>query len=86
MWQVRQLFDEIGRIANYASPSTPVQILGWRSLPVLGDRFIAVESEVNFFSNDELILCKVFQTCARAARGIKPYWLKIGALNLPFSC
>lgn len=60
LWQVRQIFDDTGKIASYGSPSTPVQILGWRSLPVLGDRFIAVESEVTVLSINELILCKMF--------------------------
>ena len=27
----------------------PVQILGWRTLPALGDHFLAVDSEVCYF-------------------------------------
>ena len=44
--QVRQLFNDAGRTVNEALPSMPVQVLGWRTLPLLGDQVLAVESEV----------------------------------------
>lgn len=46
--QVRQLLDGNGRAVTEAVPSTPVQILGWRTLPSLGDHFLVVDSEVCF--------------------------------------
>eukprot|EP00795_Rhopilema_esculentum_P003280 gene3282-1612_t len=42
---VRQLLSDNGKPLTEATPSTPVQILGWRKLPTLGDQFMAVESE-----------------------------------------
>ena len=44
--KIRQLLNDNGRPISEAVPSMPVQILGWRSLPDLGDHFRAVESEV----------------------------------------
>ncbi|XP_065059545.1 translation initiation factor IF-2, mitochondrial-like [Rhopilema esculentum] len=43
--KVRQLLSDNGKPLTEATPSTPVQILGWRKLPTLGDQFMAVESE-----------------------------------------
>eukprot|EP00794_Sanderia_malayensis_P020380 gene20380-22389_t len=43
--KVRQMFNDAGKVVNEASPSTPVQVLGWRALPVLGDQVLAVASE-----------------------------------------
>jgi len=43
--KVRQLFDDNGRAVSEATPSMPVQVLGWRGLPSLGDHFLVVDSE-----------------------------------------
>ncbi|KAH8027590.1 hypothetical protein HPB51_007140 [Rhipicephalus microplus] len=44
--KVRGMFDEWGKPVQSAPPGTPVQVIGWRSLPSAGDVIIEVESEV----------------------------------------
>lgn len=43
--KVRALFDHAGLPVDSAEPGTPVEILGWRELPLAGDEIIEVESE-----------------------------------------
>lgn len=43
--KVRALFDHAGFPVDSAAPGTPVEILGWRDLPMAGDEIIEVESE-----------------------------------------
>ncbi len=43
--RVRAMFDERGHKLKSASPSTPVQILGFDEMPQAGDEFVAVESD-----------------------------------------
>lgn len=43
--KVRALFDHTGHPVEKAEPGTPVEILGWRDLPMVGDDIIEVESE-----------------------------------------
>uniref|UniRef100_A0A1A9ZFP7 Tr-type G domain-containing protein n=1 Tax=Glossina pallidipes TaxID=7398 RepID=A0A1A9ZFP7_GLOPL len=43
--RVRGLFDHNGKPLDQAEPGTPVEILGWRELPLAGDIIIEVESE-----------------------------------------
>ncbi|KAH7941904.1 hypothetical protein HPB49_018450 [Dermacentor silvarum] len=43
--KVRGMFDEWGKPVQSAPPGTPVQVIGWRSLPSAGDVIIEVESE-----------------------------------------
>jgi translation initiation factor IF-2 len=43
--KVRALFDHAGHVMEKAEPGTPVEILGWRELPLAGDEIIEVESE-----------------------------------------
>jgi translation initiation factor IF-2 len=43
--KVKAMFDERGRKMDFATPSTPVQILGFDGIPAAGDQFIAVESD-----------------------------------------
>jgi len=43
--RVRAMFDERGNKVKEASPSTPVQVLGFEAAPQAGDTFIVVESE-----------------------------------------
>ncbi|XP_077537137.1 mitochondrial translation initiation factor 2 [Haemaphysalis longicornis] len=43
--KVRGMFDEWGKPVQKAPPGTPVQVIGWRSLPSAGDVIIEVESE-----------------------------------------
>lgn len=43
--KVRALFDHTGLPVESAEPGTPVEILGWRELPMSGDSIIEVESE-----------------------------------------
>lgn len=43
--KVRAMFDERGNKVNQASPSTPVQVLGFEGAPQAGDVFVVVGSE-----------------------------------------
>ncbi len=43
--RVRAMFDDKGRPVKEAGPSTPVEILGFESLPEAGDTLVVVESE-----------------------------------------
>ncbi|XP_053945977.1 translation initiation factor IF-2, mitochondrial [Anastrepha ludens] len=43
--KVRGLFDHNGKPMTQAPPGTPVEILGWRELPLAGDVILEVESE-----------------------------------------
>uniref|UniRef100_A0A1I8P923 Tr-type G domain-containing protein n=1 Tax=Stomoxys calcitrans TaxID=35570 RepID=A0A1I8P923_STOCA len=43
--KVRGLFDHNGKPLDKAEPGTPVEILGWRELPLAGDLILEVESE-----------------------------------------
>uniref|UniRef100_W8BPE8 Translation initiation factor IF-2, mitochondrial n=2 Tax=Ceratitis capitata TaxID=7213 RepID=W8BPE8_CERCA len=43
--KVRGLFDHNGKPMTQAPPGTPVEILGWRELPLAGDIILEVESE-----------------------------------------
>ena len=43
--KVKAMFDERGRKMDSATPSTPVQILGFDGIPAAGDQFIVVESD-----------------------------------------
>ena len=44
--KVRAMFDDTGKPVQIATPSSPVEIVGWRDLPGAGDEIIEVESEV----------------------------------------
>lgn len=43
--KVRGLFDHTGKPLEKATPGTPVEILGWRDLPLAGEQVLEVESE-----------------------------------------
>ncbi|XP_064411736.1 translation initiation factor IF-2, mitochondrial isoform X2 [Latimeria chalumnae] len=43
--KVRLMFDENGRAMNYAGPSIPVEIVGWKDFPSAGDEILEVETE-----------------------------------------
>ncbi|XP_055853511.1 translation initiation factor IF-2, mitochondrial [Episyrphus balteatus] len=43
--KVRGLFDDNGKPVESASPGTPVEIIGWRELPISGDIILEVENE-----------------------------------------
>jgi len=45
--KVRGLFDHNGQPMIEAPPGTPVEILGWRELPLAGELILEVESEVS---------------------------------------
>ena len=46
--KVRGLFDHNGQPMTEAQPGMPVEVLGWRELPLAGDLILEVESEVRF--------------------------------------
>nr|XP_017092688.2 translation initiation factor IF-2, mitochondrial [Drosophila bipectinata] len=43
--KVRELFDHNGQPLTEAPPGTPVEILGWRELPLAGELILEVETE-----------------------------------------
>lgn len=43
--KVRALFDHNNEPIEFASPGMPVEILGWRELPLAGDQILQVENE-----------------------------------------
>lgn len=43
------MFDENGEVLNLATPSIPVEIIGWRELPGAGEKIYEVDSEVISF-------------------------------------
>lgn len=40
------MFDSHGQVISEATPSTPVEVIGWRELPSAGDEVSEVKSEV----------------------------------------
>lgn len=43
------MFDDQQKLLEKASPSTPVEVSGWKELPVPGDQIIEVMSEASNF-------------------------------------
>lgn len=43
--KVRSLFDHNNQPIEFATPGTPVEILGWREVPEAGDQILEVENE-----------------------------------------
>ncbi|XP_046402143.1 translation initiation factor IF-2, mitochondrial [Ischnura elegans] len=43
--KVRSLFDDKGKVLDRATPSTPVEVVGWRDLPSAGEEILQVDSE-----------------------------------------
>ena len=41
------MYDSQGKVLSQATPSIPVEVLGWRELPSAGDEVFQVTSEVN---------------------------------------
>lgn len=40
------MLDDRGNVVSEATPSTPVEVTGWRKLPSAGDEVVEVKSEV----------------------------------------
>ena len=49
--KVRGIYTEKGTALQTASLSTPVEVLGWRDLPLAGDQILQVKSEVCLLIN-----------------------------------
>lgn len=43
--KVRALYDDCGQLVESAGPSTPIEVLGFKSIPATGEHFIVVEDE-----------------------------------------
>ena len=41
------MYNDKGQSIQEATPSTPVEIVGWKELPTAGDEILQVESEVS---------------------------------------
>ena len=41
------MYDSQGKVLSQATPSIPVEVLGWRELPSAGDEVFQVTSEVS---------------------------------------
>ena len=41
------MYNDKGQSIQEATPSTPVEIVGWKDLPTAGDEILQVESEVS---------------------------------------
>ena len=57
--KVRTITDSMGKTVKLATPCTPVQVSGWKSMPPVGSKVIAVESESkakSLFKNHSVIL------------------------------
>ena len=46
LMQVRVMYNSHSQVLSKATPSTPVEVLGWRELPSAGDEVTEVQSEV----------------------------------------
>ena len=44
--QVRVMYDSKSQVLSEATPSTPVEVVGWRELPSAGDEVTELQSEV----------------------------------------
>ena len=44
--KVKGMTDDRGNTVTSAGPSIPVEIVGWKNLPVVGDLMLACDSEV----------------------------------------
>ena len=40
------MLDDNGEVVSKATPSIPVEVMGWRDLPTPGDEVFEVESQV----------------------------------------
>lgn len=40
------MFNDLGKPIEEAPPSAPVEIMGWKDVPVAGDEVLQVDSEV----------------------------------------
>jgi translation initiation factor IF-2 len=45
--KVKRMTDDRGNVVTSAGPSIPVEIVGWKDLPVVGDVMLACDSEVH---------------------------------------
>ena len=41
------MYNSQGQVMSQATPSTPVEVVGWRELPSAGDEVVEVKSEVS---------------------------------------
>ena len=41
------MYNDKGQSIQEATPSTPVEIVGWKELPTAGDEILQVDSEVS---------------------------------------
>ena len=46
-FKVRKMYNDKGQPIEEAPPSTPVEIIGFKDLPIAGDEILQVDSEVS---------------------------------------
>lgn len=55
-WQVRSMKNSMGQTVHEATPSMPVEIGGWKDMPVVGEPVKQYDSEVRLYIHPMTVL------------------------------